>query len=337
MFNFNLITLAALINFILIISLWSPLCGQYEAEFPNQDYTSYHSRVIIAEKLIAQERFAEGLRMYDSLFDTYDFIFVREYKIATQLALKLGNPEKARHYLREGILSGWKMKSIRKNNFLQPLRKGEGWTSIKKDYPRLRMSYEAQFDPNLRNRVRNMYSRDQKKAMGAIFKFSSQAQDKYSEKKFAPHSELQMAELTEIMDLYGYPGERLVGNDYWMSTILGHHNSISRAYVERDTIYPALKERLSNAFKKGQISPYEMALIHEWSLKVKSGWSESEGYGILDSPGIQTLPRFNELRQQVFLRPIELRNRLVELQQKTGMDFYLPGDGWIKGKIEIKE
>ena len=37
----------------------------------------------------------------------------------------------------------------------------------------------------------------------------------------------------------------------------------------------------------------------------------------------------------LFLRSVETRNALVDIQDKTQMDFYLPGEGWIDGKIEV--
>ncbi|MEN8788640.1 MAG: hypothetical protein ABF295_03915, partial [Flavobacteriaceae bacterium] len=290
-----------------------------------QDYGSYHQQVFVAEKLINQERFADALRFYDTLIDTHNFVFLRDYKVATQLALKLNQMDKARNFLRQGVLGGWTMKQIRKNKFLDPLRRDQGFKAIKKDYSQLRAEYKAGLNASLRKRVKKMASRDQWKAFGALFTFSAKAQDRYAERKFAPHSERQMAELDEILKSHGYPGEQLIGNDTWMTTILSHHNSISREYAERDTLYPAIKPRLAEALSNGQISPFELALIDDWYHKVKSGWSGSEGYGILDRPGVQTLPKFNELREHVCLRPIEVRNQLVEIQTKTGMDFYLPG------------
>jgi hypothetical protein len=294
-------------------------------------------QILVAEKLIAQERFADALRFYDTLIGTYDFVFLRDYKIATQLALKLNQKEKAQNYLRRSISGGWEMKQIRKNKFLAPLRSDEGFAGIKKDYSKLRAEYKSGLNPSLRKRVKKMASKDQWKALGALFTFSAKGQDRYAERKFAPHSERQMAQLNEILNSYGYPGEQLIGNDTWMSTILSHHNSISKDYNSKDTIYPALKPQLIEALNKGTISPFELALVDDWYLKVKSGWSGSEGYGILDRPGMQSLPNFNELRKQFYLRPVEVRNRLVEVAQKTGMDFYLPGKGWIDDKIEIEE
>lgn len=290
----------------------------------------------MAEKLISQERFADALRLYDTLISTHDFVFLRDYKVATQLALNLKQMDKARSYLRQAILGGWKMNEIRKNNFLDPLLAGESFKNLKNDYKHLRGEYEARLDAVLQKRVKKMASRDQVKAFGALFTFSSDGQDRYAENKFAPHSVQQLAELIEILNEHGYPGERLIGNDYWMSTILSHHNSISREYAERDTIYPALKPRLTEALNQGQVSPFELALIDEWYRAVKSGRTDPAGYGILNPPTAEALPRFNELRQEVYLRPIEVRNRLVEVQSKTGMDFYLPGKPWIKGKIEVK-
>jgi hypothetical protein len=326
-----------LIKRILLFALLQILFCRTVLGQQQPDYSNYQQQILVAEKLIAQERFADALRFYDTLISTYDFIFLRDYKIATQLALKLNQTEKAQHYLRESISAGWEMKQIRKNKFLDPLRSEESFASIKKDYSKLRAEYRSGLNPSLRKRVKKMASQDQWKALGALFTFSAKAQDRYAERKFAPHSERQIAQLNEILNSYGYPGEQLIGNDTWMSTILSHHNSISREYAERDTLYPALKPRLTEALNKGQVSPFELAIIDDWYLTVKSGWSGSEGYGILAPPGIQSLPNFNELRKQIHLRAIEVRNRLVEVEQKTGMDFYLPGGSWIKGKIEIKE
>ncbi len=300
----------------------------------NDDYTLYHQKTIVAEKLIGQERFADALKFYDTLIGSHDYVFLRDFKIATQLALSVGQDKKAASYLRQAVLGGWKMKEIRKNKFLDPLQATDEFKHLSREYKSLRATYEASLDAGLRKRVKKMASSDQSKAFGALFTFSSTAQDRYAENKFAPHSEKQMAELKEILKVHGYPGERLIGNDFWMSTILSHHNSISKDYNFKDTIYPALKPRLVEALAKGMVSPFELALIDEWYRAVKSGRTDPAGYGILDPPSREALQRFDALRETVFLRPIELRNRLVEIQQKTGMNFYLPGEPWVKGKVE---
>ena len=322
-------------KFFILITLTTRFLTGSGVEHQAVDYDLYHTRVQLAEKLITQKAYAEALDIYDDLCNSYEFVFLREYQVATQIAFQIGEVDKAFHYLRQGILSGWDKGSIKKNDFLKPLFELKKWQEINEEYPLLRSQYEAKLELDLRARVKKMFSKDQRKALGAIFSLSSKAQDRYAERKFAPHSEEQMSEFIKILSSYGYPGEQLIGNDYWMSTILSHHNSISQDYAQRDTIYPTLKKSLTAAFKSGQVSPFELALIDEWYLKVKSNWKKDLGYGILEPPKTSTVSRFNELRAKVGLRPIELRNRLVEIQESTGMDFYLPGEPWIEGKISI--
>jgi len=298
------------------------------------DYIFYHKQVMLAEEFIAEEQFEDALSIYDELFSSYDFTFLRDYQVASQLALHLGQKEKALTYVREGILTGWEMKSINRNDFLAPLREGQAWKVLEAEYSSLREKYESSLDSKLQERVKKMYSQDQKKALKALFKLSSKSQDRYAENKFAPHSEMQMEELINILNTRGYPGEKLIGNDYWMSTILSHHNSISQNYAKQDTLYPGLQPKLMQALQKGEVSPYELALIDEWR---RSTLREDPriGYAILNPPAHGMAAHSNELRKSVYLRSIEAHNSLLDIQEKSGMDFYLP-DGWIKGKIEIK-
>ena len=301
-----------------------------------EDYGIYHQRVIDAETSIASENYEGALAIYENLFRKYDFIFLREYQVASQLAWFLNYKEKAYMYLVKGMLSGWQLKSIKRNTFLKGLRATKKWKTLKKQYPKFNEQYKSTLNEKLRVRIKKMFSKDQWKAIGALFTFGTRAQDRYAEKKFAPHSEKQMDEVSDVLEEYGYPGEKLIGNDFWMSTILGHHNSISQSYNQNDTLYPKLRPRLKHALKKGEISPFELALIDDWYRATKNS-GETSIYGILDAPTLSKLNETNALRKSVYLRPIEIRNGLIEIQNKTGMDFYLKETSWIAGKIEIEE
>ena len=292
----------------------------------HQDYEFYHQQVIKAETLIASENYAEALLLYEQLFIDYDFIFLREYQIASQLAFYDGNMQKSLEYIKQGILSGWEIKSIKKNEYLTPLFKDEAWKSIEKVYPNLQAQYESKLNQNIREQVKKMYAKDQKKALKALLRLSSKSQDKYAENKFAPHSEQQMAEFSAILESNGYPGEKLIGNSTWMSTILSHHNSISTAYNVKDTIYPKLQPKLIEALKNGQMSPYEYVAIDDWYRTVRYDRKEVT-YGILDPPSASNLSKTNELREKIFVRPYELRDELMAIEENTGMSLYL-SDRW---------
>jgi len=105
------------------------------------DYSLYHAEVYQAEELIVDQSFAEALNIYRRLFDTYDFVFVRDYKVATQIAWYLGFKDEAYKFLRLGIAAGWEMKSINRNKFLKDLRDQQEWSTIKGQFDSLREVY----------------------------------------------------------------------------------------------------------------------------------------------------------------------------------------------------
>jgi hypothetical protein len=301
-----------------------------------QNYASYHQQVIEAEKLIADERYKDALLVYENIFSTYDFIFLREYQVATQLALQLNNIQKATLYLKKGIASGWSIKSIKQNKYLTKLRKEAAWQPVRKEYRFLHKQYETHLDQQVRKQVKKMFAKDQWKALGALFSFTAKRQDRYAERKFASHSEQQLKKLIRILEKKHYPGEKLIGNNYWVATILSHHNSISKEYAQKDTLYQFLKPSLLTAINDGNMSPWEFAMIDDWYRAVKSNRSET-GYGYLNSPFRSELDQVNELRKIAGLSSVETRNRLIDIETLTGMNLYLPGKPWLNGKILIKE
>ncbi len=298
-------------------------------------YKDYYNEVIETEILITKNDYTQALETLEKVFDSYDFIFLNEYKVAAQIALQIGSKEKALHYLELGILGGWKLKEIKKNEFLKPIHKTDGWELLESQYDSLRTAHFDGLKSELREEVRLMYKSDQKYAMSYLLKIGEGAKTKYATKKIIPQSEEQLARLNEILDESGYPGEKLIGNWVWMNTILSHHNSISRDYAEKDTIYPLLKPRLFEAIDDGEMSPYEYAMIEDWYVAVKSNRTQA-AFGFLNTLSEADLSKSNELRKSVGMRSVETRNALIDIQNQTGMDFYLAGKGWVNGKIEVQ-
>ncbi len=301
-----------------------------------QNYLEYHAGTIAAEEAITHERYGQALDIYDHLFVDYEFVFLRDLKIAAQLAVQTGNEEKAIDYLQAGIASGWEMKAIRKTKFLDRLRQNARWEIVQNDYDSLHAAYLERLDLKLRDDVHTMYKTDQGKAFIGLFALGNKARDRYASRKFAPHGRKQMAHFEKIMAQHGYPGEKLIGNNYWMETVLVHHNSMTAVLARQDTIYPRLRPRLLRAVELGQMSPAEFAVIDNWYIAVKSERRESS-YGNLEGI-INTkaeLVRANEIRRKIGLRSVEIRNGLIDIQAKTGMNFYLPEWPERNQKIEI--
>ncbi|MBA4852153.1 hypothetical protein [Emticicia sp. BO119] len=298
------------------------------------DYLKYHQDIIKAEKLIINGKYTEALVAFEKVFDSYEYIFLRDYKVAAQLAFLIQDETKAFDLMRRGISVGWTLKNIRKNEFLRPLQKMKGWEMIKSEYGSLRSRYKNRINLKLRAEVHEMLKRDQWLDLPYYLRIGQKAKERYAIKKFKPNNEKQIKRLNEILEEYGYPGEKLIGNTLWMSTILVHHNSISSEYARRDTLYPTLKPRLLAAIQRGEMAPDDYAIIEDWYVVVKSNRQQA-AYGYLNTLTEQELPKVNELRKNIGLRSIEIRNSLVDIQSQTGMNFYLDGKPWVNGKIII--
>lgn len=141
-----------------------------------------------------------------------------------------------------------------------------------------------------------------------------------------------MKKFDNILETYDYPVERLIGEPDWMSTILSHHNSVSDNFVKNDTLFETIRPRLINAIANGELNPYQFAIIEDWRIATTSE-RQKTGYGYLDYLKPEEIEASDRLREQLGIRSVGLRNQLVEIQEKTGMDFHLAGAGWVDGKI----
>lgn len=297
------------------------------------NYLNYHKRVIQIENRVVAKEYETALAEYAELFSSFDFIFLRDYQVASQLAFLSNNQELGKKYIELGISSGWSLKSIKNNKFLRSRLGASAWKEIKSNYEVLAAERIEKLNLSLRLQVHQMFKRDQKMAIGAWFRLGDKAQERYGDEKFAPHSEKQIAELKEILAKYGYPGEQLIGNHYWMSTVVSHHNSISKNQVVNDTLFANVKPRLVEALKRGEISPFELALMEDWRTAVLSDHNRTlHGFVGAVQPGLG-LVKVNENRATIGLRSVELRNKLVDVEEETGMKLYLFGGPWQPSKI----
>lgn len=289
------------------------------------DYTTYHQTIARAQQLIAHNHYSEALVLYNQVFDRYQFVFSRDYKVATQLALQVGQKSQALTYLRKAIATGWTLSDIKKNALLTPLQADPQWRVIDQQYDSLRALYRTGGNQAVRARVEKMFKKDQRKALLALFRIGA-TQERYAEKRFSPHSEQQMAQLLPIIDQYGYPGERLIHNGYWAAVMLSHHNSISKAYALKDTVYPHVRPKLMKALKSGQISPYELAMINDWYMAVGTNGQQTH-FGYLNSSlTAQAKTEVDQRREAIGLSSLETISLLADLKNQTGFNCYFPSN-----------
>jgi len=321
-------------NYLNVIVLILSLLGSSFRTHGQVNYLNYHKEIEKCEQLIVESKFEEAVNNLDSLFNQFHFIFLRDIKLATQLSAIEKDLKSGFRFIKLGILNGWTLENITKNDKLRLFHENPEWENIRYQYDSLHEKYLSKLNTDVKNQVHEMFKNDQKKALGALFRIGQKSKNKYAEKRFAPQSEKHMKQLDQILNKQGYPGEQLIGNNLWGSVILSHHNSISVNYNSKDTLFTHLRPKLMDALKKGEISPYELAVIEDWKIAALNA-HELTSYGFLGAiPSHTVLDRVNENRTNIGLRSIELRNDLIDFEQATGFNLNLP-KSWHKGKITV--
>jgi hypothetical protein len=318
----------------LLILLLLPLA---EVHSKNLDYLNYHQEISQAEKFISEERYDEAFEIFEEVIGQYDFVFLKHYKIAAQLALHLDQADLAYDYVQLGMASGWTIKEIKKNSFLAPLwKEKDRWTELTSSYELLHSEYLTRINSDMREEVRDMFRRDQWLAFKALFHFGEKQYNRYAENKFAPQSERHMARLDAMLDQYGYPGEKHIGIELWSYDMILHHVSMTTEYTRQDTIFYTLSPKLKKAIRSGEMSPYSYAFIYDWYTAVKSSRAENS-FGYVNELSRSYISKSNDLRADLGMRSIEVRHGLVDIQEKTGMDFFLEGKIWMKEKLSVTD
>ena len=101
-----------------------------------------------------------------------------------------------------------------------------------------------------------------------------------------------------------------------IKSISGIRGTIGNKKNEKE--FDFIKPKLMQFLKEGYISPYEIALPEDWKKAVTSEWKESS-YGYLIPPNISNISQINKARSAIGLPSVQLRNKLIAIETKTGM------------------
>ena len=163
--------------------------------FAKQDYSEYHLRVKKIEKLIIKHSFKKALVQYESIFDDYDFVFQRDYKIAIQLTAFINDTANTYRLMREGVVHGISLSELKKLKVLKPLQKGSSWKKLENDYPQLRREYWNTKNREIKSELNQMFKEDQKIALNALFRIGKKSRNRFYTDSFAPYSEKHLKAL----------------------------------------------------------------------------------------------------------------------------------------------
>ena len=308
---------------LLIILTIAPLVGASQTK----NYLAYHNRIIEAEEYIVNRQFDESLHVYRKLSQEYDYMFLKHCKVAAQLSAFINDADKLFYFLEKGLKAAWTLKQINKSKHFKNFKSDDRWKKLKDNEEEYKSAFLQSINTSLRTEVREMFAKDQKRALRVALTPVKKWRERYTNRKFVPNNRAQVRRINEIIDQTGYPGEKLIGDKSWATVIISHN--------EHDTIYEALRPKLYKALERGELSPSDLGIIETWRIVVNTDRKE-KGFAIWSeeiSKPEATKP--DSLRQSIGLRSIALNNKLIQTEKELDMKFYLaPFHG---GLITIKD
>ncbi len=218
----------------------------------SQNYLLYQKQITKAENFILDSNYNDAVNLYDSLFKSYDFVFVENCYTACQTAVYIKNFDKALYFYEKGIMQGLTKEMFYKDSILKELTKQKGWDEI--NYDLLRNSYIKKIDLNVKNKIIELSELDQK------------YRNKYDRNIFTKmiyHLKWKKVlkyivedEIIPIIKTYHYPGEKAIGI-FETSSIVGASLTTNIllhyfSFLKNDSLNKILLNEIDSGYLKPQ-------------------------------------------------------------------------------------
>ena len=137
---------------ILLLIGWLSISTECNAQ---ENYLNYHSKVIECEQLIVEGKYTLAIDTFDSLFSQFDFLFLRDINVATELSTYEKDYKSGLKFIRLGIKAGWTLESINKNDNLKSLREQPEWRKVIATYDSLHTIYLSRLNLQIKEQLLN--------------------------------------------------------------------------------------------------------------------------------------------------------------------------------------
>jgi hypothetical protein len=235
------------------------------------DYILYHQTCRQAEQYFIDSNYNRCFQAYDSVFNTFDFLFPRDCFIAAQLAYIKGKDSIAVEYLKKGVPFGLNANiCIKKSSSLliNKITNCKYWTSYETDFDSLRQLYLNRVDWELKKALYEMVRIDQEFRIKNN-KWFNRTFRKGLEKKFDIVNRKHIAFLDSVFKIKGYPGIWLTGVGDSDNIAFNNNGNLSEIFYvilyHYDSAYIRFGDFLYNEIKNGHLNPRVYAMIRDFN------------------------------------------------------------------------
>ncbi|NVO11892.1 MAG: hypothetical protein HXX16_18185 [Bacteroidales bacterium] len=239
-------------------------------------YIGYHNTINKAELYICRYEFDSAQVVYETVFVNYPNHFHKDLRNACLCYIKTSKLDKAELLAEELVLHGYELNDFEKDTVFTPLIRSQHWKTFINSYTRLRNKYTETLDPNFRNKIYEMFLKDQSVALSKKICFQDSI------------FYYQAVELEKVFSHYGFPG-CMINKDTLntkMHILIRHYFGLvnrakSNPEMLKESCYRSmdfnrinLKQIIDNGLYKGLILP-------QTYVGMISHWDNSNPYGDL--------------------------------------------------------
>ena len=244
-----------------------------------QDYFEYHRIINRIDENIINEEYSIAIERLDSLSENYNFIFARHCFKALQICCKSGDTINANIWLEKSFIQGIPIWMLKSNELTKNVFNYSTTQHTIEQYDSLHNIYTKSINHVLRNKIDSLFAIDQlytrKVNDGFIL-----LRHTYHGLRWLKNNKNQFEILNEIIDTYGYPGERLIGLPKFIedSAQFVKHFSFYGPFLKETDAYIMLIHYYSNPrsdinnklfknVKLGNLPPYQYGALNDFMAK----------------------------------------------------------------------
>jgi hypothetical protein len=244
-----------------------------------QDYVAYHRVINRIDQDIVNNDYNTAIARFDSLYESVDFVFASHCFKALQLSCASKDSIHACKWLEKSFLQGVPLWMIRSNDLTKLVLNYASADPIIKHYDSLQHIYNISVNAGLRNRIDSLFEIDQQ--------FTRKVNDGFFLFRYTIHglrwlknNKRQFELLSEIIDHYGFPGEKLIGlpksiNDsVYCADHYRHYGPFlkeTHAYIMLIHYYSNPREdinqKLGSNIHAGHLLPYQYGALNDFMAK----------------------------------------------------------------------
>lgn len=244
-----------------------------------QNYIEYQRIINRIDEDVLNKEYYLAIESLDSLYENFDFIYSRHCFKALQICCVSQDSINAKKWLGKLFIQGVPIWMIRANDLTKNVFNYSTTQTTIEQYDSLRNIYNKSINQDLRNKIDSLFEIDQHYTRKVNDGFIL-LRHTYHGLRWLKNNKKQFKVLNQIIDQYGYPGERLIGLPKCIedSTQFIKHFNYRGPFLRETETYIMLihyysnpradiNDKLFENIKQGNIPPYQYGSLNDFMAR----------------------------------------------------------------------